>query len=470
MRLSRHLERLRLPSSEAYLDWCTRYGFTPSLRKGVHELKQEYAAFSAKCSEAALARRKLHAGALGACLAVLEGTLHPSEIGAQETRRACSPLAGLSLRTNEREALVRLLTVTGKRARCLTLTERAGVARTEVPWTAAFVHLVRVPWRRPLEDWRPRSKNRRKQVASLLRHLVAEHPVPGFLDEAWLRSDDIAPDLRRWFLHIGAGQNPRTGPSPIPLTKREAHHLLTAPDGFPVEAAVRWAQVHALGGGPELAHALAATRLGRSFEHESFWINVLRLFAASPMLDPSQVGPLIDYIAHQKFSGVEIVEPDGNVRYEPAPQPGMSMRGRTAASLVQQMERWHRELGRGNEHGHNLWDPCGVAGLRLESGQRNPVVWTLKELRSAKALALEGRAMGHCVSTYARSCAAGRCSIWSLERQNSDGSQRRVTIELSRQNVIIQARGRRNAQPERQDMEILRRWATEQNLHLGTYL
>src|SRR5918997_6500639 len=41
-------------------------------------------------------------------------------------------------------------------------------------------------WVRPLDAWRARSHNARRQFASLLRHLLARYEVPAFLDSAWL--------------------------------------------------------------------------------------------------------------------------------------------------------------------------------------------------------------------------------------------------------------------------------------------
>ena len=54
-----------------------------------------------------------------------------------------------------------------------------------------------------------------------------------------------------------------------------AHFFLQAPDHFTVEMALRWGQVRGFGGSEVLASAVAATRLGRSFEHENFWQTVL---------------------------------------------------------------------------------------------------------------------------------------------------------------------------------------------------
>jgi hypothetical protein len=72
-----------------------------------------------------------------------------------------------------------------------------------------------------------------------------------------------------------------------------AHHFMLAPDHFTVEAALRFGQVRGLGGSEVLAGAVAATRLGRSFEHDEFWRSVLQFFVNEPTIDPIHIGPIL---------------------------------------------------------------------------------------------------------------------------------------------------------------------------------
>jgi hypothetical protein len=97
-------------------------------------------------------------------------------------------------------------------------------------------------------------------------------------------------------------------------------------------------------------------------------------------------------------------------------------------------------------------------------------VWRIRELLTAAELTAEGRAMRHCVASYAGSCASGRCSIWAMEVESHDSIEKRQTIEVNRQRVIVQCRGRFNARPTPQDVEMLRRWATAERLVISGHL
>ena len=55
------------------------------------------------------------------------------------------------------------------------------------------------------------------------------------------------------------------------MTQRVAHHFLQAPPAhYSVEGAVRWGQIAALSGTPQLADACVATWLGDHFGNEAF--------------------------------------------------------------------------------------------------------------------------------------------------------------------------------------------------------
>ena len=80
-----------------------------------------------------------------------------------------------------------------------------------------------------------------------------------------------------------------------------SHHALSAPDDFSIFFALRWAPVRALGGGDRLAHAVVGTWLRNPQVDEPLWLSVAQFFVANPMLDPRQVGPIVDWIRNQRF-------------------------------------------------------------------------------------------------------------------------------------------------------------------------
>jgi len=347
------------------------------------------------------------------------------------------------------------------------------VGNTFVDGLLALAHHSR-SWIRPVGDWKPRTRNARRQFSSLARHLFAAWPVPAFVDSAWFLGNGAeAVRQQEWFLHIGMGQNIRTADLPLPYTKRMAHHFMQAPADFTVQSALRWGQIHGLGGNARLVWAIIGTRLGSSFEHDDFWTTVLQFFIANPMLDLAHAGPIIDYIHQQRFTSQDVFVAAGVVERRGPPQPNFTMKGRTPASLLRQVEAWHRTLTK-TQQPQAQWPRSGIDNFEFVEGTErgdNLKIWTITELLSTKALAAEGVAMKHCVATYAHSCASGARSIWTLEVETFEGRSKILTVEVQNgARLICQARGKCNILPGGKDRGILRRWAEQAGLSLAKYV
>ena len=231
-------------------------------------------------------------------------------------------------------------------------------------------------WVRPLDAWRARSHNARRQFASLLRHLIARYEVPAFLDAAWLAG--LTPEAvkhQAWYKHVAGGRNIRTADDlPIPLTKKQAHHFVRAPADLDIPSAFRWALVLDLGGDDRLARSLLGTRIGLTFEHEEFWASVVRFFVAHPSLSPRHHGPIIDFLHEQKFVA-SVPNPLADGSGQPPlvpPQPHLSMKGRTPESLLRAVSGWHRDLAemRSAATAAATWGPSGFAPFAHEEEGR----------------------------------------------------------------------------------------------------
>ena len=229
-----------------------------------------------------------------------------------------------------------------------------------------------------------------------------------------------------------------------------------------------------LGGDSRLAQAIIASRLGEHFEHDDFWVTVIRFFIDSPMLDPVHVGPIIDYLHDQRFMDREEFVAAGVFERRRPAQPHLSMKGRSPTTLLRQVERWHRQLGKEAAHIKGEWVSSGIVGYDgIEGTKGSPSLrrWTIRELLSGSALVAEGHAMHHCVASYARSCARRMTSIRSLQMHNHEGSQRVLTVEVRlASKTICQARGKRNVMPDAKAKDILRRWAAQEGLTLAGYV
>jgi len=327
-------------------------------------------------------------------------------------------------------------------------------------------------WLRPLEEWKIDSHNSDRQFSSLARHLWARYDVPGFMDKAWLSGDSIQ---QEWFRALGAGGNIRkAGNLPVMLTQKMAHYFIQAPDTYSIDAAFRWAQVHALGGDRRLADALLETRIAHDFRDDVFWLGVIRFFIRNPMLDPLQVNPIIDYIWNQKYENRVVFTGPGIAEQIGPEQPDFSMKGRTAISLLKAVDIWHKRLGRERKSGNLQWHSSGIKPATYLEGakkDRDMRVWNIRELLSSNELIAEGRGMKHCVASYANSCNSGTCSIWTMDLENEDGLNKLVTIEVTNGiRQIRQVRGKCNRLPTEKEKEIIRRWAGQEGLELASYI
>ena len=86
------------------------------------------------------------------------------------------------------------------------------------------------------------------------------------------------------------------------------------------------------------------------------------------------------------------------------------------------------------------------------------------------ALHTEGRAMHHCVYSYANRCRRGETTIWSLRLRINGEEKWMATIEVDpRRLSIIQARAKCNLRPGVRSLEIMRQWAAWAGLHIALW-
>ena len=333
-------------------------------------------------------------------------------------------------------------------------------------------------WIRPLTTWRPSSHSPYRQFTSLAAHLLAKYPVPAFLDSVWfLGTSPGAMEQQGWYIALASGQSPRALPTPIPLRGQMGRHFLAAPKEFFCHEAIRYAQVMSLGGDVRLVHAILGSRLEANFDHNDFWISVIRWLIRNPLANLGHVSPLLDYIAHLRFGTRQ--EGDGAAAdLVPDAAAEFTVKGRTPESLLKQMHTWHAELRKmpvKTQLVNHTWPACGIGALEASEGSLATGDWrrwTVVELLSRQELFLEGQALRHCVVSYVPVCLSGRASIWSLGLEKNGGPRKQVlTIEVTyASRTICQARGKANRLPGRQEINILRRWAANEGLVLARHL
>ena len=464
--MRQHIEALGL-TEKTYGPWCWENGFIDSFEKSETERTIE-TDYHQQMLERNAAIDKILRDPKKLISYACANKMQPNELTRMKWSSFCLSVQNSRVETDHRRALEKLLLVVNERADFLF--EQLEINGQTIHYVDALIELNghRRSWKRPLEDWRPGKHNRKRQFGSLLRHLLAEYPVPDFMDSVWLLNQEGARKYRDWFIQIGSGQNIRGANNlPLPLTKRMAHQFLDAPGAYNVLQALRWAEIHGLNGDRRLTEALLATQIGEDFAHHDFWRTVIIFFINNPLLDRRHVGPIIDYLQFQKFTVQEVMAATQIIRHIPPPQPRLTMQGRTPAALLRQVDDWHEELGRSsNVHGL-IFKPSGIKGFeKKQAGDQ----WTIRELRSGTELVKEGSELNHCVSTYADSCTQGRCSIWSMERTRNDKLNKHLTIEVQHHGLIVQVRGKHNRLCTSPELDLIRQWANEAGLSIDTYV
>ncbi|MHA1948332.1 MAG: PcfJ domain-containing protein [Candidatus Thorarchaeota archaeon] len=320
---------------------------------------------------------------------------------------------------------------------------------------------------RPIDTWKPKTHNIKRQLSSLFRHLFALYDVPLFLDKVWLTHYTAQ---RKLFIMAGKGENVRdpinkTMKPPCRYSKKNTHHFLQSPDNYTIKEALRYGQIMPLGGDRRLVDTVCASRIMERSENE-FWESVIRYFVQHPMLDRNQLGPIVDYIIYQKYPLMA-----GRRVEAEAPQPNFSMRRRDPMTLLREVENWHAQIVKSTRRKALTWKRSEtIVPLSLEQGDgANSRLWAINELISTRELVSEGKTMSHCVGSYDHSCFSGRCTIWSMKSYQKGKTVDELTLEISN-NVIRQARGKRNTMPNQQQKLILKQWAQKNGLGLGRYL
>jgi hypothetical protein len=134
------------------------------------------------------------------------------------------------------------------------------------------------------------------------------------------------------------------------------------------------------------------------------------------------------------------------------------------------MDEWHRGLA--FERGGLSWARSPLSPMTIEippvdpSGA--PTRWQFVELTNSEQLKAEGRALQHCVASYASRCWRGACRIWSLRSIRADKVRSIVTLEIDLvKRAIVQARGFGNSYPSSRRLQIIRLWARREGIRVA---
>lgn len=340
------------------------------------------------------------------------------------------------------------------------------------PGVEALLHLSRFRSShvRDLAAWEGAALSWRPAVTSLAHHLICRYEVPAFLSSAWYAADPAAERKRRWYVAHSGGVSFRSLNLPMVMTRKMEHIFLSSADHLPIEYAMRKAELSALGVPAAFAREILATRLAIDLRHSEFWRTLWHfLIANAGDVDPTQIGPMIDFIQTVRHERITAMTRDGTVELDP-PQPGFSMKGRTIQSMLRQVHAWHCNLG---ESAAGIsWARSPYESLLLEESSRDgsevPERWQLLELTNSNQLRSEGAALHHCVASYADRCYRGTSSIWSLRLWRGGKVRPVLTIEVDpRRRAVVQVRGYANRAASGKPLRLLTDWAVRERLRMA---
>ena len=340
-------------------------------------------------------------------------------------------------------------------------------------------------WVRPVDEWKPRGKSMASILTSLVNHLFCEYKMPAFWFSVWyarapnraVAADGAVTELDATilrdidlFIELAQGESLykliKKGRFIIPFTKKQCHAFMAQRGVKNVVSAVRWTQIQNFGGDRRLAQAICGTEWGDQFSPgprgEAFRAGVIQWFCNQGMIDPVQVGPLIDFINHSRLE-----------------TPEWAIKGRTGQSLMRSMQEWHDGLAQQRAANRistrkpppEKFDTCGISGWRWNkktkdkrTGKSTVEHWKIEEILTYEDLRTEGRDLRHCVASYAWSLARGDKAIYSLQCNH----ERMLTIELHVQTkTIVQARGYLNKKAEPKHVDLMRRWANDEDVSVA---
>lgn len=324
-------------------------------------------------------------------------------------------------------------------------------------------------WIRKVEDWKPKSHNKRKQFSHLLRHLFGKYEVPLFMDHVWFRNDQGSYRYRDWYVNLIRGESLRKQKSKIKVTKKIAHYFGQAPENYSVEEALWWGIIHSLGGNVRIVREFNAARPSKIYESQEFWKRFITFMINNPMIDRSQIGPIIDFINYQKFDEQESYENDTVVMLPP-PQPHFSFNNRNPNTLLNLVSAWHRGTS-SIDHGSLIhFRRSKIKPYLSVKTHGNYYNHSIKQLTNNFQLFKEGEELSHCVGSYVNSCRKNLCSIWSLTQHSADDDKKLITIEVDSDNEIVQMRGKYNRFPTDTELAIIKKWVNLENLYISDWI
>jgi hypothetical protein len=147
-----------------------------------------------------------------------------------------------------------------------------------------------------------------------------------------------------------------------------------------------------------------------------------------------------------------------------------SFSNRTLQSVVDLSNKWHNDRMAPTvvtSSTPKSWAgyPISDKEYNVQEQDGNVMRWNVVQLVSQTDLKYEGTVMHHCVGSYIRNCADGKCTIFSIRR----GAKSKGTFEVSKSHQIIQLKGPCNTKVSADTKKVFTKFCLDSRLHSEGY-
>lgn len=314
----------------------------------------------------------------------------------------------------------------------------------QYPHLAKYICLFAPFWIRSPQTW---SENGER---SLIDHLFVLYDVPDFLYYQWFYEPEV-PRFKWWcwFILLGQGGSLKRAAERFQwnIPNRFQHYLQHVTfEASPTDACL-FVEVKRLGGSAidfirlrrNPAFVIDPTEYSAVNPYMTFWYDTVRwLIIHSNAITDTESDLILAWAMHEYTEA------------ERAENPPFSWKGRRVRRVLERSRQYGQQLRRsasGDQWQSHGWD----WGWNEVPSER----WSFVELTSGEALFDESQAMHHCVSNYARQCAAGRSAIVSMRYNDT----RCLTIEIDLETrQVVQVNGLCNRSATTKEQRVVARW------------
>lgn len=335
---------------------------------------------------------------------------------------------------------------------------KATSKRLEWKHVEPLVQYCSAPVRDP-KKWESKHYNKDKQVMSFVKWIFCKYPTPEFLLELLTnksiryRYNDIdsihITEGRQWAQTVASGGSLYKCAKWV-FTRKECHQFLKYSSGNFLQNV--WRTHCDCAHVPKRFSTQLIDRLIQ--EHipigDPFWKEFVQFMGKNHQdFDAHQFHEIIDYVRNNRLQ----------LR---------TFKGRTSSSLIRMSNEWHNQIGR--VRGTDIRNIQTWEGLPIEDWaiEKDPYRWYCIQLKTSVDLLREGQKQRHCVGMYSRSCANGHSGIFSLRKsflhEDINSATREVTIEVTNEGYVFQAKRKMNKQPTAEDYNVIRNWARHNRL------